>query len=246
MAQSKKKKKPLRKAAKKTQKKAKKAKARPKAAPKPRRKRAKKLSKIELLQKQVKSLTQRLRKYEKQRFSGPLPEGKARKKPSKTEIETIRAKLKLFMEGVKRQLGVGAESDDDSLFSSSHAAKYRSHENENGSVDSELRIPLEDTGDVEATFIDIEEAGDWNSLSEFWVMIGLNADGEHATGSPTIDRRPHRAWTNPVRGNRAGSAFYVARETVVKKLEEWGANFSMIVIRLFWSPYNDRPARPRK
>lgn len=231
MAQTKKKRKAPKKAPKKVRRKA------------ARKKRPKRLSKIELLQKQVKSLTTRLRKYEKQRFVGPLQEGKKRKKPSKTELEAVRSKLKLFLEGVKRNMSVGAEQDS---FASTHAAKYRSHENDDGSIDAEIRVSLEDSGDIEGTFIDIEDAGKWNSLSEFWIMIGINAEGEHATGSPTIDKRPHRAWTNPVRGNRAGAAFFTARETVVRKLEEWGADFSMIVIRLFWSPFNDRPARPRK
>lgn len=200
-----------------------------------RKKKPRRLSKVELLQSQVQSLTRRLRKYEKQRFQGPLLPGQKRRKPPRVELDAIRTKLKLFFEGIKRNL---AAQDI--------GATYRSHENENFSIDAELRVPLEDSGDVEGHFIDIEDAGSWNTLNQFWIMIGLNASGEEATGSPTIDRRPHRAWTNPVRGNRAGAAFFTARETVVKKLSEWGAEFSMIVIRIFWHPDNARPNRPRK
>lgn len=143
--------------------------------------------------------------------------------------------LKVFFEGVKRNLE-GQEI----------AAKYRSHENADGSIDAELRIPLEDSGDVEGHLVDIEDAGNWNGLSEFWVMMGLNTatDGTE-TGSPTLDRRPNRAWTNPVRADRSGAAFFTLGNTVVKKLEEWGADFTLIVIRLFWSPNNDRMHRPR-
>lgn len=209
--------------------------AKPKPPGAPRKKKPKRLSKVELLQSQVQSLTRRLRKYEKQRFQGPLLPGQKRRKPPRVELDAIRTKLKLFFEGIKRNL---AAQDI--------GATYRSHENENFSIDAELRVPLEDSGDVEGHFIDIEDAGSWNTLNQFWIMIGLNASGEEATGSPTIDRRPHRAWTNPVRGNRAGAAFFTARETVVKKLSEWGAEFSMIVIRIFWHPDNARPNRPRK
>ncbi len=204
-----------------------------KKAPKLRHKKAKRLTRVELLAQQVKSLQKRLRKYERQRFVGPLLPGKKRKRPSKTEVDAHRLALKVFFEGVKRNLEA-----------SEIAAKYRSHENADGSIDGEIRIPLEDSGDVEGHLIDIEEAGRWNDLSEYWVMMGLNTSGENETGSPTIDRRPNRAWTNPVRASRAGAAFYTLANTVVKKLEEWGSDFTMIVIRLYWSPDNERMRRP--
>lgn len=207
-----------------------KKKAKRRLSPKPKR-----LSKTELLQRKVSSLEKRLRKYEKQRFTGPLLPGKKRKKPSRTELDAIRTRLKLFFEGVKREL----EGQD-------MASKYRSHENADGSIDAELRVPLEDSGDIEGSFIDIEDAGNWNSLSDFWIMIGIIAGSEDGklTGSPTIDRRPNRAWTNSVRGNRAGAAFFIARETVSKKLAEWGAEFTMIIVRVQWSPDNARLHRP--
>lgn len=198
---------------------------------------SRRLSKVELLQAQVASLTRRLRRYEKQRFAGPIREGEKRKKPPKVELDAIRSKLKLFLEGIKRNLEL-----------TDHASKYRSHENTDFSIDAELRVPLETEdgwNEVEPTFLDIEEAGDWNSLSEFWLLIGLVSSAEEVTGSPTIDKRPNRAWTNPVRGNRAGAAFFTARQTIVHKLEQWGADVTMIIIRLHWSPYNDRPSRPR-
>lgn len=207
--------------------------AAPKKTPKLRHKKAKKLTHVELLTQQVRSLQKRLRKYERQRFIGPILPGKKRKKPSKTEIDAHRLTLKVFFEGVKRNLeGAGI------------AAKYRSHENADGSIDGEIRVPLEDSGDVEGHLVDIEDAGNWNSLGEYWVMMGLNTSSENETGSPTIDRRPHRAWTNPVRAHRSGAAFFTLSNTVVKKLEEWGSDFTMIVIRLFWSPDNDRMMRP--
>ncbi len=193
------------------------------------------LSKVELLQKQVASLTRRLKKYEKQRFAGPLLPGQKRRKPPRVELDAIRSKLKLFLEGIKRELTL-----------QDVASTYRSHENADLSIDAELRVPLEDSGDIDGSFIDIEDAGNWNSLSEFWVMIGINTKDETGklSGSPTIDKRPNMAWTNPVKGHRAGAAFFTARETVVKSLEEWGAGFSMVKIRIFWSPDNLRLRRP--
>lgn len=208
-------------------------KAASKKTPKLRHKKARKLTRVELLAQQVRSLQKRLRKYERQRFAGPLLPGQKRKKPSRTEIDAHRLSLKVFFEGVKRQLE-GLEIP----------AKYRSHENADGSIDGEIRVPLEDSGDVEGHLVDIEDSGEWNSLSEYWIMIGLIAGSESETGSPTIDRRSRIAWTNPVRANRAGAAFFTVANTVVKKLEEWGADFSMIVIRLFWSPDNERMTRP--
>jgi hypothetical protein len=207
--------------------------AAPKRPAKLRHKKAKRLTRVELLAQQVKSLQKRLRKYERQRFVGPLLPGKKRKRPSRTEVEAHRLALKSFFEGVKRNLEAA-----------SIAAKYRSHENADGSIDGEIRIPLEDSGDVEGHLVDVEDAGDWNSLGEYWVMMGLNTSSENETGSPTIDRRPNRAWTNPVRANRSGAAFFTLSNTVVKKLEEWGSDFTMIVIRLFWSPDNERMKRP--
>lgn len=138
------------------------------------------------------------------------------------------------MEGVKRQLEV-----------SNLVATYRSHENADQSVDAEIRLHLEEHGEVESAFIDLEDAGPWHTLKDFWIMIGLQVSADEKTGSPTIDKRPQRAWTNPVRGNRAGSAFLVARERVTRALEGWGAEAKMIVVRLFWSPVNDRVRRPR-
>lgn len=203
------------------------------------KKKPKSLSKVEQLQRYVRSLEKRLRRYEAKRFIGPLEPGKKRKKPSRTEIDKVRNELKLFLEGVKRNLET-LEDDDDKL-----ASKYRTHENDDGSVDAELRIPLEESGAVKGAFIDIEDAGNWNQLKNYQIMIGLTTSGEQITGSPTLDRRPNRAWTNPVRGNRAGAAFLTARETVVDNLESYGAEFSLIVIRLFWSPDNARVRRPR-
>lgn len=211
------------------------AKPRPAGVPrKPRR-----LSKLELLQSKVKSLEKQLRRYEKQRFVGPLKPGQKRRKVSKTEQEAIRGKLKLFLEGIKRNLSV-----------SDIASNYRSHVNEDGSIDAEVRVPVEEDDDgftpsVGTTLIDIEDAGSWNTLGEFWVMIGLSVSTDETTGSPTLDRRPQRPWSNPYRGNRAGAAFFTARETVIPKIEAWGANVKLIVIRILWKPENERPQRPR-
>ncbi len=202
---------------------------------KPRKPQKPKLSKYEQLERYTRSLEKRLKKYERGRKIGPVRPGATRRKPSRTELDAIRAKLKLFMEGAKRQLET----------SENIASKYRSHENADGSIDAELRVLLEDSGDVKGTMIDIEDSGKWNSLSEFWLMIGLVTTGEQITGSPTLDKRPNRAWTNPVRGNRAGAAFFTAGETVVNNLEKYGAEFSTIVVRVFWSPDNERMHRPR-
>jgi hypothetical protein len=193
-----------------------------------------------LLQSKVKSLEKQLRKYEKQRFAGPLAPGQKRRKVSKTEQEAVRTKLKLFLEGIKRNLSV-----------SDIAATYRSHVNEDGSIDAEVRVPVgeDDDGMVtlpDGVLIDIEDSGAWNTLGEFWVMIGLSVTTEgEATGSPTLDRRPQRPWSNPYRGNRAGAAFFTARETVLPKIQEWGATVKLIVIRILWKPNNERPQRPR-
>lgn len=200
-----------------------------------RRKKAKKLSLTERLQQKVAYLERKVRRYERQRFQGPVQPGKRRKRVSKTELEAIRTKLKAFLESAKRQLE-GNEI----------ASTYRSHENANQSIDAEIRIPLEDHGDIDGHFIDLEDSANWNSLGEFWMMVGISVTAKGVVGSPTIDKRPQRAWTNPVRGNRAGAAFFTAREIVTKNLEEWGAEATQIVVRVFWMPHNDRPNRPRR
>ncbi len=207
----------------------------PKKPAKLRHKKARKLSKIELLTRQVSSLQKRLKKYEGQRFQGPLAPGKKPRKAPRTQIDAVRSRMKLFLENSKRLL----EAQD-------IGSRYRSHENADQSIDAEIRVPVEEHGDIESHLIDLEDAGKWNDLEDFWIMIGLQVEADEATGSPTIDKRPQRAWTNPVRGNRSGGAFFTARETVVRKLEEWGASVSGIVVRLFWHPHNDRPHRPRK
>lgn len=199
------------------------------------KKKAKRLSKYEKLERYAKALEKRLRKYEKQRFQGPLKPGEKRRKPPRTELDAIRNKLKLFLEGIKRQLELA-----------DIAATYRSHENADFSIDAELRVPIDGNGMVDSVCIDVEEAGDWNSLREFWLMLGLIVSADELTGSPTIDKRPNRAWTNPVRGNRAGAAFFTIRETVFRNLENYGGDVSMLVVRLFWHPDNLRPNRPRR
>lgn len=208
-----------------------------KARRRPKKKPAKKLSKVERLQQQVEYLRRKVQRYERQRFAGPIQPGKKRRKVPKAELEKVRTELKAFLEGAKRQLAVGEDHPT--------AATYRSYENADQSVDAEIRVHLEDHGDIEGTFIDLEDAGDWNALSDYWIMIGIQVSADEKTGSPTIDKRPQRAWTNPVRGNRSGAAFFTARETVTRNLEQWGAQASMIVVRIFWSPDNDRPRRRR-
>lgn len=202
---------------------------------KKRAKKAPKLSKLEQLERYARQLEKRLRKYEKQRFSGPLRPGEKRRKPPKTELEAVRTRLRTFLENVKRDL----ESTD-------HAATYRSFENADYSIDAELRVPIDGNGDVENTTIDVEDAGNWNSLSEFWLQFAVKVGAEEITGSPTIDKRPQRAWTHSYRGNRAGAGFFTVREGVAKNLEAYGGDVSELIIRISWHPDNLRPERPRK
>lgn len=210
-------------------------KAESKAKKKAAKRKAKKLSKYEKLARYAAALEKRLQKYERRTFAGPLRPGQKPRKPSDTRLEAVRAKLKLFLEGAKRQLEANEVS-----------ATYRSHLNADYSIDAEIRVPVETEGDFDANMIEIEDSAEWNSMAEFWVMIGLKLEAEELTGSPTIDRRPQRAWTNPVRGNRSGAAFFTSRETVAPKLQALGAKVNMVVIRLFWHPQNNRPHRPRK
>lgn len=198
-------------------------------------KRAKKLTKYEKLERYAIALEKRLAKYERRKFSGPLRPGQKHKKPSQLKLDSIRTKLKAFLESTKQKLETLEVP-----------VTYRTHLNENYSIDAEMRIPVESEGDFDANMIEVEDAAEWNSLRDFWVMIGLKLEAEELTGSPTIDKRPQRAWTNPVRGDRTGAAFFTSRETVAPKLKELGAEVKVIVIRLFWSPVNDRPHRPRK
>ena len=209
--------------------------AKAKKRKKSRKKAKRKLSLVERLRAENRALVRRVQSLEKKRFIGPILPGKKRRKPSKTEQSAVRSTLRLFLEGIKRQL----EAQD-------IGSKYRSHVNEDYSIDAELRVPIENSDDIEPILIDIEDSGAWNTLSKFWVMMGVNTSADDVTGSPTIDKRPHRAWTNPVRGNRSGAAFFVLRETVVRNLESAGATISMVVIRLYWHPDNNRPMRPRK
>jgi hypothetical protein len=143
--------------------------------------------------------------------------------------------MKAFLESAKRQLE-GTEI----------ASTYRSHENADQSIDAEIRLPLEHHGDIEGHLIDLEDAGNWNALKDFWIRVGVSVTARGVTGSPTIDKRPQRAWTNDFRGDRAGQAFFVAREVMTRNLEEWGAEANQIVVRLQWKPFNDRPRRSRR
>lgn len=201
------------------------------------KKRSKPAGKVsyEQLERYAASLEKRLKKYEKKRFQGPLMPGVKRRKPSRAELDDVRSRFKLFLDGAKRSL---EELDI--------AAKYRSHENADFSIDAELRVPIDGNGMVDSVCIDVEEAGNWNSLSGFWIMMGLTVVGEELTGSPTIDKRPNRAWTNPVRGSRAGAAFFTIRETVFRNLENYGGDVNLLVIRLYWHPDDRQPSRPRK
>lgn len=219
-------------------------KASKKKAKKKARKKAKKLSKIEQLERYARQLEKRLRKYEKQRFSGPLKPGEKRRKPPRTELDAIRLKLKTFLERTKEKLEAIEVEDEES--DKILATTYRSFENSDFSIDAELRVPIDGNGMVDSVLIDVEDAGPWNNLKDFWIMIGLVVGAEELTGSPTIDKRPQRAWTNPVRGNRAGAAFFTVRETVFRNLEKYGGEVSMAVIRIFWHPDNLRPMRPRR
>lgn len=207
-------------------------------------KKAKKLTRLEQVERYARQLEKRLRKYEKQRFSGPLRPGEKRRKPPRTELDAIRLKLKTFLERTKEKLeGIEVEDEESDKVL---ATTYRSFENADFSIDAELRVPIEGNGMVDSVLIDVEDAGPWNDLRDFWIMIGLVVGAEELTGSPTIDKRPQRAWTNPVRGNRAGAAFFTVRETVFRNLEKYGGEVSMAVIRIFWHPDNMRPMRPRK
>lgn len=219
----------VKKAPKKSPKRAKKAKSRST------KKSAKKLSKYEKLERYAAALERRLQKYERRRFAGPLRPGEKRRKPPATELEAIRTKLRTFLEGAKR----GLEAVN-------LVGTYRSHVNADYSIDAEIRVEVESEGDFGDTILELEDAADWNSLAKFWVMIGLKVEADELTGSPTIDRRPYRPWTNPVRGNRAGANFFTAAEVVRPKLEAYGARVTQIAIRIHWSPDNQRPYRPRR
>lgn len=200
-----------------------------------RKKKTKKLTKVEKLERYVRSLERQLSKYKKQRFQGPLKPGEKRRKPPKTELEAVRSKLKLFLEGAKRQLEA-----------TNIAANYRSFENADYSIDAELRVPIEENGMVDSILIDVEEAANWNSLGEFWISLGYIVGAEEVTGSPTIDKRPHSAWSNFVRGNRAGAAFFTSREYIAKNLESYGGDISKLIVAITWHPDNLRPNRRRR
>ena len=139
------------------------------------------------------------------------------------------------MEGVKRNLELNEAHP--------MAATYRSYENADQSIDAEIRLHLEDSGDIEGALIDLEDSGEWNRLSSFYIMVGIGVTAEEKTGSPSIDKRPQKPWTKPFRGDRAGSAFFTAREKMARHLEEWGASAKMISVRISWSPTNERPKR---
>lgn len=194
---------------------------------------AKKLSKYEKLERYAAALERRLQKYERRRFAGPLKPGEKRRKPPATELEAIRTRLRTFLEGAKR-----------GLEAANLAGTYRSHVNADYSIDAEIRVNVESEGDFQNNMVELEDAADWNSLAKFWVATGLKVEADELTGSPTIDRRPYRPWTNFVRGNRAGANFFTATETVQPKLEAYGARVTQIAIRIHWSPDNQRPYRP--
>ena len=200
------------------------------------KKKAPKLTYTQKLERQVRSLQKRVAKYERQQFQGPLLPTQKRKPPTKTKLAEIRGKLKLFLEKTKSQL----ELQD-------IGGHYRSYENADGSIDAVFKVPLDEGMSAGDVLIELEDAARWNQeLDEFWIRVGVNVGSEELTGSPTIDRRPHLAYSNPVRGDRAGAAFFTTRETVIPKLEEHGGDISQVVIRLQWHPYNDRPIRRHK
>lgn len=205
-----------------------------KAGKKSARKAATKTGKLELMAAEIQRLRRKLAKLEKRRQAKPPKKSRV----SQTLVNERRTSIKLFLEQVKR----GAEGEGLHI-------TFRTHVNSDNSIDGELRLQLEDSGDLKDNLIRLEDSADWNSLSDYWVMMGLNAQDTEATGSPTIDKRPHRAWTNPVKGNRSGAAFLTLRETVADNLEAYfgkeGA-FTLIVVRLHWSYGGQAPDRPRK
>jgi hypothetical protein len=198
-------------------------------------KKARKASKIERMAAELEKLRRKLAKYEKRAAKKPPK----RARVSQTKLDAVRGGMKLFLEQVKR----GSEAEG-------LAVTYRTHENSDKSIDAELRLQLEDSGDIKDNLIRLEDSARWNELAApYWVMMGVNAHDGEVTNSPTIDKRPNRAWTNPVRGNRSGAAFMTLRETVVDNLEAYfgsSGEFTLIVIRLYWHPSGAAPNRPRK
>ena len=198
-----------------------------------------KASKLERMAAEIARLRKKLARYDRQRSSKASAKTVARRRVSQTRIDEKRTSAKHFLEQVKR----GAEGEG-------LAISYRTHVNSNQSIDAEIRLVLEDSGDVKDNLIRLEDAANWNGLGDdWWIMMGVNAGDPQITNSPTIDKRPHRAWTNPVRGSRAGAAFFAMREIVVDNLEAYFGSqgeFTLIVVRLHWSPSGDKPGRPRK
>jgi hypothetical protein len=218
---------------------------------------AKKLTKIQRLAAENEKLRRKLARYEKRNAKRPPKTGK--RKVSKVRLKERRGGIKQFLETVK----VGAEREG-------LAVKYRTHQNADNSIDGELRLKLGEDIDTEGLtgaeiaearggasdkelkkiLIQLEDSADWNALGEdYWVMMGVNVGDTEVTNSPTIDRRPQRAWTNPVKGNRSGAAFMTLREIVTDNLQAFmgkNGSFSLVAIRLYWSPTGERPDRPRK
>lgn len=197
------------------------------------KKRSKKLSEKELLLRRIKYLENRLRKHEKSRFIGPMLPGKKQHKPSKKLVESARAKMKLFLGEVKGQLELAEV-----------AAHYRSYVNSDGSIDAEIKVPVQNF-DLNDLLVTIEDAGRWDDLEGFWIVGGVHMNNEELTGSPTIDKRPQMIRTHSFRGNRAGAMFFTLREKVIPNVEMAGGSINQVSIRIVWHPENYQPRRRR-
>ena len=146
-----------------------------------------------------------------------------------------------FAEGIKRKL-VFVDIP----------SRYRSAVNADGSIDVEIRVPVGDR-DPRDLMLDISEAANWTIKKPWWIMGALIMSDVQFTGSPSIDKKPHRTWTHAARfWDKKTKVFgaprvlFTMREQI-SNLSEYlskKGKFKEIIIRLHWSPTGKQPKRP--
>lgn len=126
---------------------------------------------------------------------------------------------------------------------------WRSFQNADSTVDLEIRIGNEGLGSEELSeaILEIETIMDFMWPKEFWYIVGIQVEDDNATGSPTIDKRPHRAWLYPT--HDLSRAIFRTRVGLIPKLAEYltrNGRVTDLIIRVHWNPWDMQPKRPRR
>lgn len=162
------------------------------------------------------------------------------KKPSRTTLELAGQWRDYFTELVSsatsyiRSLGINAS--------------YRTHLNADGSVDAAVLIDPIPNGDLDGLILDIEESMVFPPSEDYFIALGVTVQGA-LKGSPTLDKKPSRAWTYFHFAENAPNAWMTMRKDISANLEGYmgkRSKFRQFTIRLHWNPENNAPKRPNR